>query len=860
MNNDFLVEGGAVGHLQHLYDNPSLTFGEIKDVIKAAASGKLEKVSEKMDGMNLVFTFDVSTNELKVARSGGDIKRGGMDASALAKKFQGRNMEPAFNSAFQVLNDAISSLPQSVQKKIFGPRGNRWYSIEIIYTGNPNVINYDSNNIVFHGWPVFEVKRDGTVVQSDNDTGIKLLSSRINEMQKSVSLKDWKVNGPSLLSMKKLSDGSIASSAQSKISSAMASAGVSDSNTLYEYLRNLMSNEVAKLGLPEDVAAMVVERAVDVPGAPGIPEIKRNSPREFHAPIAEFIKNAEPLKKAMIFPLEDAIGDFAVEVLRGLNSTLISSSGEEVERLQAQVRKAIAAIESSGNQAAMDVLKREMSRLKAVENISSPMEGVVFFYKGQPYKFTGGFAPVNQILGLFKYGRKGIPAMSTESVTKSRQEDKLLRETIKLILEDDERISARLDSEEKSAKAAYDAAVSELQKWDEENAKRLALLDKAESLGIKIGDNKASKDLRKQPAFNYDPKVLQKKRENLVAAVDKTRDLLGAYDPRITNFKRAQKDVKTTPAAMPDGSEKVYMPIGQVKPTIWYSWADPRWAKAIKNVPYGSSKDKTGDETVGVGPGEERLAIIFGGKVQGPSVSFDLVTPDERRWEVKALETASTLLRPGTEGTAALAKPMKRLISICKQLSLFSKVVQRLGPELVAMDDEDLATFQYIKDFVDNDIEVITRGELSTEKFKLIRAILKATIALKQKWHVKKKPDSSYTIGLGDKDIAVDKPTFIDVAKRVQKASPDEDVLSSFEERELAVSPLKDSAFENVNSFFDEWFDSVDIERVFSQVDGVFIVNTSGFNMIPRQLFKKAFKFEVISQMKPKFSYTMYNS
>jgi hypothetical protein len=38
---------------------------------------------------------------------------------------------------------------------------------------------------------------------------------------------------------------------------------------------------------------------------------------------------------------------------------------------------------------------------KNVENITSPMEGVVFIYKGNAYKFTGSFAAANQILGLF---------------------------------------------------------------------------------------------------------------------------------------------------------------------------------------------------------------------------------------------------------------------------------------------------------------------------------------------------------------------------------------------------------------------------------------------------------------------------
>ena len=125
--------GGAVGHLFHIYDNRDLTFNEIEDILSAAASGRLEKASEKLDGLNMVFSWDISGDTLKVARSGGDIKRGGMDAEALASKFAGRgNLTDAFESAFKVLNGALSALPQKAKQKVFGSRANRWYSMEVI--------------------------------------------------------------------------------------------------------------------------------------------------------------------------------------------------------------------------------------------------------------------------------------------------------------------------------------------------------------------------------------------------------------------------------------------------------------------------------------------------------------------------------------------------------------------------------------------------------------------------------------------------------------------------------------------------------------------------------------------------------
>ena len=48
----FITEGGVAGHMNHLYDNPDLTFKEMKKIFQAASAGELEG-TEKTDGQNL---------------------------------------------------------------------------------------------------------------------------------------------------------------------------------------------------------------------------------------------------------------------------------------------------------------------------------------------------------------------------------------------------------------------------------------------------------------------------------------------------------------------------------------------------------------------------------------------------------------------------------------------------------------------------------------------------------------------------------------------------------------------------------------------------------------------------------------
>ena len=57
---------------------------------------------------------------------------------------------------------------------------------------------------------------------------------------------------------------------------------------------------------------------------------------------------------------------------------------------------------------AHEILAKQLKKIKHLDNITSVAEGFVFEYDGQLYKFTGNFAPVNQILGLFRFGRRGV--------------------------------------------------------------------------------------------------------------------------------------------------------------------------------------------------------------------------------------------------------------------------------------------------------------------------------------------------------------------------------------------------------------------------------------------------------------------
>ena len=74
-----LNEGAFAGHMDHLYDNWDLTFGELKQILASASNGELEG-TEKTDGQNIFITYNIEHRDARAVRNKGNAKAGGMDA------------------------------------------------------------------------------------------------------------------------------------------------------------------------------------------------------------------------------------------------------------------------------------------------------------------------------------------------------------------------------------------------------------------------------------------------------------------------------------------------------------------------------------------------------------------------------------------------------------------------------------------------------------------------------------------------------------------------------------------------------------------------------------------------------------
>ncbi len=410
-----LLEGGVAGHMNHLYDNPDLTFREMKKVFQAASNGEL-KGTEKTDGQNLQLSYDIQTSSARAARNKGNIKSGGLDAAALAAKFGGRGaLETAFTEAFTAFEEAVGRMSIEEREEIFGPNTNVYYNAEVQDPRAANLINYDLPTLTIHRVGHREYDREtGNATGRDVSKNARKLDAALQRVQGAREEGRFRVEMNAIRKLEALSDDTAANLAIARLEKALSNAGISDNETVGEYMISRVERAIdSEIDLSDETKIELMKRVFKEPGA-NIRNVVATVDKEDAETIAtlrDLVSRSQQLKFQAIAPVEEIVHDFSVEMLRGLHSAFILDNEAEVERLRAETQKAITAIESSDSEEAIEILTKQMTKLKDVEGVSTAAEGFVFDYDGVTYKFTGNFAPMNQLLGLFKYGRGNVPPL-----------------------------------------------------------------------------------------------------------------------------------------------------------------------------------------------------------------------------------------------------------------------------------------------------------------------------------------------------------------------------------------------------------------------------------------------------------------
>jgi hypothetical protein len=406
---DIILEGGAAGHMMHPFDDETLTFGEIKHIIDGALEGRLDfetAPTEKTDGQNVFVT--VKNGQAMFARNKGQMKQP-LDLNGITQMFQDHpstGVRDTFTFAAQDLASALQSLSAKDQQEFND--GTSFMNMELIYSGNSNVIAYGKDVIQFHGM----VHTDGEGNQIGSDSK---LAGKIANALKSVNShvqKTFEIIPPQELQIGKSIDFEEKKGYfLNKINVLQKRYNLQDTEPVSKYhemwWKELIDKDFSKLD-EIDKAGLVQRWAFNDKKTLNIRDLaKKMDPAEYKA-FQKFDKEDSVKKfKENILPFENLFLELGSVVLKNVSNLLVANPAQEMQRLHTQIKTEADKIKQNGDLTQLAKVEKELARLDSIGGIDSivPSEGLVFQYKGKLFKLTGTFAAINQLMGIIKYGR-----------------------------------------------------------------------------------------------------------------------------------------------------------------------------------------------------------------------------------------------------------------------------------------------------------------------------------------------------------------------------------------------------------------------------------------------------------------------
>ena len=401
-------EGGAYGHMAHPFDvDMNLTFGDLKQIISGALTGTLELTREKTDGQALAISWR-DDKGLIAARNKSHLKNSGegaLDISGVASKFGGRGgLTDAYNFAMKDLTSAIKSLSKAQRDKIF-QQGSSFMNLEVIYPSSVNVIPYGQPLLVFHGTMQYDV--DGKAI-GETQGAARVLAGMIKQINQNVQ-SNYTIQGPPVLSLPKSKElSSLQSKFSSMVNKLQGEYGLSDTDGVADYHQAWWESWVdknspstldnkTKMGLVKRWAFMDKSFRLD----------KKNIS---DVTVLDWAKKTDKqdqkkLSKDNLRKFEDIFLGVGAEVLSFMSSVLTVNPDSALRDMKKRLDTTVKDVKKSGDVKKIQKLKMELERLASAGGKQKivPNEGIVFVYKGNTYKLTGTFAPLNQILGLMYF-------------------------------------------------------------------------------------------------------------------------------------------------------------------------------------------------------------------------------------------------------------------------------------------------------------------------------------------------------------------------------------------------------------------------------------------------------------------------
>ena len=403
--------GGKAGHLQHLYENPSITFGEIKQIFKKINDGKM-LVTEKCDGQNLLLSYSVTEGKTKAARNNNHLLQGGISSNRINELAENIDFQKSIMEAFSSFEETVKKLSLEEQIEIFGPNTNYYYNTKLQDPNNSNVFKYDTKKICIHRTGhLLNNKYNGVITEDILADQFNRLEEVINKQIITENITDkFVVTINPIRNIQPLKNKTCYETAMHKLQSEMLVSKMTDKSSLAEYILERMDREITNIvpELTKEAKVILLKRLMKVKEVTAKNVYKvLNETNNSHLieKVKNIIDNEGKLHKKCISPIEEVITEYGAGVLNEFSSFSIKDPITENIRIKRKLKEIITAVNMSNDIQAKTFINNQLARMKNFDNTNLTCEGIVFKFNGDVYKMTGFFSPLNQILGMTKYQR-----------------------------------------------------------------------------------------------------------------------------------------------------------------------------------------------------------------------------------------------------------------------------------------------------------------------------------------------------------------------------------------------------------------------------------------------------------------------
>lgn len=402
-----VIEGGASGHMKHIIDYDELTLDNIKGIIYSLFSGRIEKMTEKIDGTNIQASMN-NAGEVIFIRNNGDLQseRGGMSIEDMVNKWAGKDkIQRTFVESGKTLEQVFLKLGP----KFFNPDPETriFLNCECLIEGTTNIMPYISSKVSVHDmWIYKNVDGKWEHTETTKD-GLSKVESAMEDI-------DGAQITPEIIISVTEEGTRIRNSYFKELNKLFKDAGLRNKNTIEDYKKYridrwisdnaswINSNEIGKMSIYDRYFHGV--------------KSGNSSMRSIKSLYPDNVDDIQWLdttgyKDMLKYATEELdiiflrLGNDVINLCQGF----INDAGKDsvIDELERNLKEVVSEIENDPDtkESSKTKLLNQLNRLNTIGNKINATEGIVFTYRGRLMKCTGSFAPLNQILGSLKYNR-----------------------------------------------------------------------------------------------------------------------------------------------------------------------------------------------------------------------------------------------------------------------------------------------------------------------------------------------------------------------------------------------------------------------------------------------------------------------